>query len=284
MLRLSKDTWYYAQKRRKYEDKYHFLKKPLFEIAWIHPEYGYRRTTAELRARGIHVNHKVIERLHSYWDLSVLKNIKRPKKNPLRVLLQDAGSKINLVQSLERIDDFDVLYTDFTEIRYQQGRTKAHWMPIIDHCSKVIVGHALGECADTDLALEAWRKAKFMLKRLGQKIEGIIMHHDQDGVYIGYRWLYQVAMKDKVRISYSEDGAKGNVYSESFIGRFKSENRLLFWEQENFEALGEVIKARVKYCNRVRRNSALDYKSPFVYLYRKTNTKVEIGRSTVSSF
>jgi putative transposase len=269
VVRLSKDTWYYAQSRQKYEDKYHFLKKLLFEIARVHPEYGYRRTTAELRARGIHVNHKVIERLHSYWDLSVLRNIQHPKKNPLRVILQNAGSKINLVQSLERIADFEVLYTDFTEIRYQQGRTKAIWMPIIDHSNKVILGHALGENANTELALEAWRKAKFTLKRLGQKINDTIIHHDQDGVYIGYRWLHQVAVKDKVRISYSEDGAKGNVYSESFLGRFKSENRLLFWEQDDFDALEDVIKVGVKYFNQIRRHSALGNKSPFEYLNRK---------------
>ncbi|NIO48437.1 MAG: IS3 family transposase [Candidatus Aminicenantes bacterium] len=229
----------------------------MFEIARVHPEYGYRRTTAELRARGIHVNHKVIERLHSYWDLSVFKSIKHPKENPVRILLREAGPKINLVRSLERIDDFEVLYTDFTEIRYQKGKTKAQWMPIIDHSSKVIVGHALGENANTELALEAWEKAKFMLKRLFQKIERTIIHHDQDGLYIGHKWLYQVAVKDKVRVSYSEDGAKANVYLESFIGRFKSEKRFLFWEQEDFEASKEVIRARVRYYNRVRRHSAL---------------------------
>jgi transposase InsO family protein len=92
--------------------------------------------------------------------------------------LREAGSEINLVQSLERIDDFEVLYTDFTEIRYQKGKTKALWMPIIDHSSKAIVGHALGENANTELAMEAWGKAKSMLKKLSQKIEGIIIHHD----------------------------------------------------------------------------------------------------------
>jgi len=137
--------------------------------------------------------------------------------------------------------------------------------------SKVIVGRALGENANTELAMEAWGKAKFMLRRLGQKIEGIIIHHDQDGVYIGHRWLHQVAVKDKVRVSYSEDGAKGNVYLQSFIGRFKSENRLLFWEQEDFEGLEEVVKARIKYYNRVRKHSALGNKSPIEYLNRKTN-------------
>lgn len=192
------------------------------------------------------MNHKVIERLHSYWDLSVLKSIKHPKENPIRILLREAGSKINLVKSLERIDDFEVIYSDFTEIRYQKGKPKAQWMPIIDHSIKVIVGHALGESANTELAMEAWGKAKFMLRRFGQKIEGIIIHHDQDGVYIGHRWLHQVAVKDKVRVSYSEDGAKGNVYLESFIGRFKSENRLLFWEQEDFEALEESLLFQMK--------------------------------------
>jgi putative transposase len=154
----------------------------------------------------------------------------------------------------------------------REVRSKAHWMPIIDHCSKVIVGHALGESANTELALDAWEKAKFMLRRFCQKIEDIIIHHDQDGVYIGYRWLYQVAVKDKVRISYSEDGAKGNVYSESFIGRFKSENRLLSWEQDDFEALEEVIQVRVRYFNRVRRHSTLGNKSPLEYINGKTNT------------
>ncbi|MHA1360606.1 MAG: IS3 family transposase [Candidatus Helarchaeota archaeon] len=38
----------------------------MLEIAREHPEYGYRRTSTEFRARGFYVNHNVIERLHSY--------------------------------------------------------------------------------------------------------------------------------------------------------------------------------------------------------------------------
>jgi len=113
------------------------------------------------------VNHKVIERLHSYWGLSVPKNIKHPKENPIRILLREAGSKINLAQSLERIDDFEVIYTDFTGIRCQKDRTKALWIPIIDYSSKVIVGPALGENTNTELAMEAWGKAKFSMLAAG---------------------------------------------------------------------------------------------------------------------
>jgi putative transposase len=74
------------------------------------------------------------------------------------------------------------------------------------------------------LALRAWREAKETLKRLGQDAEDRILHHDQDGVFIGHGWLYEIAVKDNVRVSYSENGAKENVHMESFIGRFKTEN------------------------------------------------------------
>ena len=241
----------------------------MFEIARLHPEYGYRRTNAELRARGFSVNRKVVERLHSCWDLSVIKRVRHPKESSIRKLLKETGSKVNLVEILKEIDIFEVLYTDFTEIRYQRGLAKAQLMPIIDHTSKVVIGHALGESADTELALKAWRKAREMLKRLGQKTEDLIIHHDQDGVFIGHGWLYQVAVKDKIRVSYSEHGARGNVHMESFIGRFKVENRLLFWEQEDFETLAKVVKSRIRYYNFVRRHSALGNKSPIKYLKEK---------------
>jgi len=241
----------------------------LFEIARLHPEYGYRRTNAELRARGFYVNRKVVERLHSFWDLSVIKRVIHPKKSSIRKLLKETGSKVNLVEILKEIDIFEVLYTDFTEIRYQRGRGKAQLMPIIDHTSKLVVGHALGESADTELALKAWSRAREMFKRLGQKTEDLIIHHDQDGVYIGHGWLYKLAVRDKVRVSYSEHGARGNVHMESFIGRLKVENRLLFWEQEDFESLAKVVNSRIRYYNFVRRHSALGNKSPIKYLKEK---------------
>ena len=49
---------------------------------------------------------------------------------------------------LKEIDDLEVFYTDFTEIRYRRGLAKAQLMPIIDHRSKLAAGHALGESAD----------------------------------------------------------------------------------------------------------------------------------------
>jgi transposase InsO family protein len=76
-------------------------------------------------------------------------------------------------------------------------------------------------------------------------------------------------VKDDLRISFSEKGAKENVHMESFNGRFKEENRLLFWEQEDLISLKRVIDQRIRYYNRVRRHSALGNKSPMQYLREK---------------
>jgi len=190
VLGLSKSTWYYGSRKPSYEKRHSYLRKPLFEIAKRYPEYGVPRTVSELRARGYGVNHKVLERLNAIWDLSVIKRVRRPKPTSIQRLLKAAGPRINLVASLAEILDFEVLYTDITEIIYQQGHGKAKLMPIIDHRSKRAVGYAVPERADTELALAAWEKAKTTLKRIGRKLDQTIIHHDQDGVYRGHGWLY----------------------------------------------------------------------------------------------
>lgn len=239
------------------------------KIAESHPEYGYRRTATELRDSGVCVNHKVVQRLHRQWNLSVMRRVRHPRPNPIIRLLRQSGDKINLVAKLEGIDNLKVLYTDFTEIIYRGGHAKAHLMPIVDHASKLVVGHALGPNKDTDLALTAWRRAKKTLKVFGRESDDVIVHHDQDGVYVGHRWLNEIMVRSHARISYSENGAKGNVHMESFNGRFKVENRDLFWDQKELESLKEVVDERIRYYNFDRRHSALGNLAPMNYLKLK---------------
>ena len=239
------------------------------KIAEQHPEYGYRRTTSQLHDQGLRINHKVIEKLHQLWYLCVIKSVKPPKPNPIKEVIKKAGSQVNLVSRMTEIDDLEVLYTDYTEILYQRGQAKAQLMPIVDHKSKLAVGQALGPSADTDLALKAWTKAKKTLQRLGQSLENVIVHHDQDGVYTSHRWLNEILIQSKARISYSEDGARENVHMESFLARFKGENRALFLDQENLESLKNVVDQRIRYYNLERKHSALKYKSPIKYLKDK---------------
>ena len=166
---------------------------------------------------------------------------------------------------LEDIGLFDVLYTDFTELVYAGGRAKAHLMVLLDHAGKLVLGHAVAERAVRELALEAWKRAKRTLRRLGQPLEGLIVHHDQDSVFTSYAWTARLLMDDDVRISYALRGARDNPEIESFHGRFKGENHSLFLDAEDLSELQAVVARRIRYYNRERRHSSLGNHSPMAF-------------------
>ena len=130
---LPKSTWYYHEKHKvDYEEKYAYLLPILDEIARKHPEYGVPRIMPELREEyDLDVNHKVVERLLGIWDLSIVRSTHRPRPSSIRQAITKAGKLANLVAQLEEIGLFQVLYTDFTELRYADGRRKAFLIPIV---------------------------------------------------------------------------------------------------------------------------------------------------------
>jgi len=267
---LPKSTWYYHQKHKvAYEEKYAYLLPTLEEIARAHPEYGVPRIMPELRDEyHIDVNHKVIERLLGMWDLVILRSTHRPRPSCVRKVILKAGERANLVAQMDKIELFQVVYTDFTEILYADGRQKAVLMPIIGHVSKTAFGWAIGQSRGTFLALQAWERAKETFRRMGISYTGMIVHHDQDSVYTSYEWTSQVLLKDKSRLSYALGGAKDNPEMESFNGHFKGEGHSLFLEAQSLDELIAVVDDRMCYYNTVRRHSAISYVSPLTYIQR----------------
>jgi len=202
-VQLPKSTWYYHQNQKQsYQEKYEHLHPKLEEIACEHPEYGIPRITKELQdTYQIVINHKVVQRLLRLWRLSLVRNIRTPKPSGIQKAIKTAGKRANLVSGLEKISLFDVIYTDFTEIVYANGATKARLMVILGHDCKMVFGWAVGERANTQLALKAWSRAKQTFKEYGIPCKGLIMHHDQDSVYTSYRWARRLLAKDKVQLS-----------------------------------------------------------------------------------
>jgi transposase InsO family protein len=255
VLDLPRSTWYYHQKQKvPYEEKYAHVRPMLEDILRKHPSYGIPRITP------------VIQELLHLWDLSMLRKARRPKPSSIRQVILAAGDKANLVKGKDEIGLFEVSYTDFTEILYADGHKKAHLMPIIGHVCKMAYGWALGESADTVLALEAWNMAKKTFQRLGVTYEGMIMHHDQDSVYTGHIWIGQLLLEDKVRLSYALNGAKDNPEMESFNGHFKQEGNSLFLDARDMIELRAVVSRQMSYYNEKRRHSSLGYVSPMTYV------------------
>jgi transposase InsO family protein len=263
---LPRSTWYYQiRQRRTYGQKYADLRRPLNDIAREHPEYGYRRAKTELQeAYGIDVCEEVVRRLHKEWSLALTRTIKPPKPSEIRRIITEVGGRCNLVVSLEKIEPLKVLATDFTELVCRAG--KAYLMPLVDHVSKLVVGHAVGPSPTTELALEAWESTCHHLSKLGIDPAGIIVHHDRDPVYTSHAWLHRLLIHDRVRVSYALGGAKDNTAMESFNSRFKNENRSLLLEAEDLEELVRIVDDRICYHNRERRHSTLGNMSPRDYL------------------
>jgi len=270
VIGLPKSTWYYHQKQKvAYQDKYADLLPILDEIARKHPEYGVPRIMPELREEyAVDTNHKVIERLLRIWDLVILRSTHRPKPSSVQQAIADAGEYANLVAQLDKIELFQVVYTDFTELRFADGQRKAFLIPIIGHVSKVVYGWAVGEHADTLLALQAWEQARATFQKLDVAHAGMIMHHDRDPVFTGYAWTAQLLLEDELRLSYALRGAKDNTEMESFNSRFKSEGGSLFLVAQSVTELARIVAERMEYYNTQRRHSSIGYLPPLMYIER----------------
>jgi len=201
------------------------------------------------------------------------RNVRSPKPSGIYKAIKSAGKWANLVAQMDQIGLFEVVYTDFTELRYADGTRKAYLMPIIGHACKLAFGWAVGQSTNTNLALKAWEQAKATFQQLSVPYQGVIVHHDRDSVYTGYGWSSQVLVKDKARLSYALNGAKDNPEMESFNGRFKTENRSLFLDAQNVSELRKIVTQRMHYYNTHRRHSSLDYISPQAYIQRHHSVK-----------
>ncbi len=61
---MARSVFYYHLKRLKADGKYAMEKETIKAICHEHKgRYGYRRVTAEMRNRGVVINHKTVQRL-----------------------------------------------------------------------------------------------------------------------------------------------------------------------------------------------------------------------------
>ena len=66
-------------------------------------------------------------------------------------------------------------------------------------------------------------------------------------------------IEDEVKISFSENGARGNPWIESLWGQMKVETESLIHQAKTLEQLERVVDERFEYYNRRRRHSSIGY-------------------------
>ena len=101
----------------------------------------------------------------------------------------------------------------------------------------------MGDARNRYVALQALDDLRENICSLGQRLSRVVIHHDKGSVYTSYRWLEELLLKDRARVSYAQRGARDNRWIGSFWGRFETENGELILEAETQEELRDSGQA-----------------------------------------
>ncbi|MEK7495791.1 MAG: IS3 family transposase, partial [Patescibacteria group bacterium] len=166
-MNIFKSSYYYSIRsrsltiRQKELEEYE-LKQKIIEVVTVHPAYGYRRLIPELKKKGEIINHKRLLPLLKSWGITLRRKIVKKTRSGIETILTFLGSRVNAVKKLSEEESNKIgriVYTDFTEIIYNNGLGKIYLFPYLEHVSKKIIGYAMSRRPITEVALIALSQA-----------------------------------------------------------------------------------------------------------------------------
>jgi putative transposase len=230
------------------------VRSAIQEIAVAHRRrYGYRRITAELRRRGLLVNHKRVARLMREDNLLAI----QPRAFVITTDTQhDLEVYLNLARRLTVTGINQLWVADITYIRL---RTEFVYLAVLlDRYSRKVVGWALDKTLAARLPLAALHQAI-----TARPPPPGLVHHSDRGVQYASGEYVQVLQDHHMIPSMSRPANPyDNASCESFMKTLKREEihantyRDLRHLRRNIEIFIE------QYYNRTRLHSALGYRPP----------------------
>jgi len=215
--------------------------------------YGYRRVTAELRRRGMAVNHKRVARLMREDNLLAL-------RRPAWVGTTNSGHELrvylNLARRMELSAPDQLWVADITYIRL--AREFVYLALVVDGFSRRAVGWALERTLQTRLAVQALEMA--ISQR--QPAPGLVHHSDQGVQYAAGEYAALLAQHGMTPSMSRPGNPFDNAYCESFIKTLKQEE-IYCPQYRDLEDLRLHLREFIENSyNRCRLHSALGYRTP----------------------
>ncbi len=230
--------------------------------------YGYRRVTAELRHRGLLVNHKRVARLMREDNLLAVQPrafvVTTESKHQFEVYL-------NLASKLKLTGINQLWVADITYIRLQ---TEFVYLAVIlDGFSRKVVGWALERTLATRLTKAALEQA--LVAR--QPLPGLVHHSDRGLQYASNEYV-QVLQEHQIIPSMSRPANPyDNASCESFMKTLKHEE-IYANDYRDLDHLRSNIETFIEaYYNRSRLHSALGYQSPDEFERQLKSTATNAG-------
>ena len=220
--------------------------------------YGAPRIYAQLRAQGIHCNHKRVERLMRQHAIRVT------TRHQYRVTTRANPSVTPAPNRLQR--NFAISTpnrkwaSDFTYIPTHEG-----WLYlaiVLDIGSRRIVGWAMDKTMSQDLTCRALTMA---LQQRQPNGDQLLHHSDQGAQYTARSYLALLHHQHITSSMSRRANCYDNAVVESFFATLKTEliHRSTFLTRQ--QAAADIFDYIEVFYNRQRLHSALHYLSPFDY-------------------
>lgn len=215
--------------------------------------YGYRRISAELRRRGMQVNHKRVARIMREDDLLAM----QPKQF---VATTKSDHKLEVYLNLARrmkLTGIDQLWV--ADITYIRLRTEFVYLAVIlDRFSRKVVGWWLERTQASRLAIAALEQA--IAKR--QPPPGVVHHSDRGVQYASGEYVAILEKHGMIPSMSRPANPYDNANCESFMKTLKREE-IYANQYDDLDHLRTNIEEFIEnYYNRQRLHSALGYCSP----------------------
>jgi putative transposase len=236
--------------------------------------YGYRRISAELRRRGMLVNHKRVLRIIREDNLLAV----QPRAFVVTTDSDHAFEVyLNLASRMKLTGRNQLWVADITYIRLK--KEFVYLAVILDAFSRKVVGWALDRTLASRLPIAALEQA--IAQR--QPPPGLV-HHSDRGVQYASEDYVKILRKHQMIPSMSRPANPyDNASCESFMKTLKREEIYANDYRDLEHLLGNIEAFIEQYYNRCRLHSALGYRSPEEF-EREANTTVNSAGATMSFF
>jgi len=254
LAQVSRSGFYRALQEAQPVEEAMQVRAEIQQIALAHRRrYGYRRITAELRRRGLLVNHKRVARLMREDNLLAV----QPRAF---VVTTDAQHVLEVYLNLARrltLTGLNQLWV--ANITYIRLRTEFVYLAVLlDGYSRKVVGWALDRTLAARLPIAALTHA--LAERHPQP--GLVHHSDRGVQYASEEYVAMLRMHHMIPSMSRPANPYNNASCESFLKTLKREE-VYANTYRDLGHLGTNIEVFIEqYYNRTRLHSALGYRPP----------------------
>lgn len=229
------------------------LRSRIQEICLEYRLFGTRRVTMLLRGEGLPVCRKRVQRLMRLDNLLALRKRRYVVTTDSR---HTYAVYENLVRGFEPTAANQLWVADLTYVRLREAFV--YLAVILDAWSRRVVGWALGESLEAELAVSALRRALS-----DRSVARGIIHHSDRGIQYCSQAYVDLLRQAGFAISMSRAGNPyDNALAESFMRTLKCEEVYLTNYRDLEDARDRIGSFLEEYYNRRRLHSALGYQTP----------------------